>query len=324
MKHIVVTGGAGFIGSHLVDKLVSSGFNVTVLDDFSTGSIDNLTGHSCIDVIEQDLSITGSWQSLLRECNYCFHLAGLASIVPSIEDPLSYYHANVTATANVLASVGTSLEMLVYSASASCYGKKPVIPTCEDSNISTEYPYALTKYLGEQLVLHWNKVYHTPTVSTRLFNVYGPRSRAGDSYGAVLTTFLGQIANNLPLTIVGDGNQQRDFTYVSDIVKGLILASHHGIPGSIYNLGSGLARSVLDMASLLSSNHVFIPKRPGEPDVTLADITKARTQLGYNPEVTLEEGLELVLSSLSSIRNLKGWTSSDILGATRAWFRYLS
>jgi len=321
----LVTGGAGFIGSHLVDLLVSLDYKVTIVDNLSTGSLLNIEHHvGSIDFIEEDMSCTGAWQKAVRDNKYIFHLAGLASIVPSIEDPSSYYRSNVMATVNLLDSCDQHLSKLVYSASASCYGKNPPLPTKETAPISTEYPYAHTKYVAEEICMHWFKVYRTPVVSDRFFNVYGPRSRSGDSYGAVLTTFLGQHLNGLPLTVVGDGNQTRDFTFVSDICQGLYKSALHGKPGSVYNLGSGMPRSVLDMANLISSNIIFIPERPGEPQATFADISKAETILGYRPVVNLEDGIELVKAKTDNSSNIKGWSEADIMAATSAWFKHLS
>lgn len=192
---IVVTGGAGFIGSNLVDQLVHRGYKVIVIDNFSTGLINNLKENlKKIKIYKIDISLSKNLPKLkkiLRGVDCVFHLAGLADIVPSIEKPIRYYETNVTGTLNILeASKINKVKKVIYAASASCYGKSPKLPTDEKCKIFTEYPYALTKNLGEKLVLHWNKIYKLNTSSFRFFNVYGPRSRTTGAYGAVFGVFL--------------------------------------------------------------------------------------------------------------------------------------
>jgi len=220
----VVTGGAGFIGSHLVDALLALGHEVTVLDNFSTGHAENLAHVSSkIQIYECDISENGTWTQLIQKGDWVFHLAALADIVPSIQQPGPYFRANVDGSFNLLqACTSAGVARFVYAASSSCYGIPDAYPTPESADIRPQYPYALTKRMGEELVLHWAQVYKLPAVSTRFFNVYGTRSRTSGTYGAVLGVFLAQKLDGKPFTVVGDGHQTRDFTYVTDIAAALI------------------------------------------------------------------------------------------------------
>lgn len=322
----VVTGGAGFIGSHLCDLLVNNGFDVTVIDNLSTGRLDNLSHlKGKINFLNSDLSVLGeAWKDEVYSADYVFHLASLADIVPSIENPVEYYNSNVTSTLNLLSSVNTKkLIKFVYAASSSCYGIAQNYPTKETDRIDPEYPYALTKRLGEELILHWHKVYGLKAISTRFFNVFGTRSRTSGTYGAVFGVFLAQKLANKPLTIVGDGNQSRDFTYVSDICDGLLLAAQSSHECEIFNLASGQTQTINHLASLLSDNVVYIPKRPGEPDITHADISKAKDLIGYAPKVSFEEGVARVLADIDYWKDAPVWTPESIAKATETWFNYL-
>ncbi|EMJ35970.1 3-beta hydroxysteroid dehydrogenase/isomerase family protein, partial [Leptospira interrogans str. FPW1039] len=272
----LVTGGAGFIGSHLVDLLLENQFEVTVLDNFSTGRAFNLNHvKEKIDLVECDLSIQEDWIKKFQSVDYVFHLAALADIVPSIQNPEGYFQSNVTGTLNVLqASRHYGVKRLVYAASSSCYGIPELYPTPETSPILPQYPYALTKRMGEELVMHWAQVYKFPALSLRFFNVYGPRSRTSGTYGAVFGVFLAQKLAGKPFTVVGDGKQTRDFTYVRDVVEAVFAAAQSDKVGEIYNVGSGATISVNRIVELLKGEVTYIPKRPGEPDSTFADIAK--------------------------------------------------
>jgi len=327
MVKSVVTGGAGFIGSHLVDLLLYSGHEVCVIDNLATGSLENLDGTlDRITFVKSDLSMEDhKWEQQILGSDYIFHLASLADIVPSINDPHSYWKANVISTLNILKVLEDSPpRKLVYAASSSCYGIASEYPTPETARIQPEYPYALTKRIGEELVEHWGKIYNIPYISTRFFNVYGTRSRTSGTYGAVMGIFLAQKLAGKPLTIVGDGNQTRDFTYVSDICQGLLLAAESEINAGIYNLGSGKRTSINQLAALIGGEVVYIPKRPGEPDITHADITKANTDLGYQPKISLEKGMEYVLREIDYWRDAPVWTPDTIKAATTEWFAKLS
>lgn len=324
----LVTGGAGFIGSHLVDSLLASGNKVKVIDNFSTGRQENLMHHQenkNLAVIKADVSDFDAIKNHFSGVDKVFHIAALADIVPSIVEPIAYYRANVSGTASVLeAARFAKVKRLVYAASSSCYGIAENFPTPESADIRPEYPYALTKYLAEQIVLHWGKVYKLPVVSLRLFNVYGPRSRTSGTYGAVFGVFLAQKLNNKPFTVVGDGKQTRDFVFVKDVVEAFVLASESRCDGEVMNVGSGRTYSINYLVQLLGGEVVYIPKRPGEPEATFADISKIKRLVGWQPKVSFEEGVGTMLRNIDYWRGAPLWTSDNISEATKDWFKYLT
>jgi UDP-glucose 4-epimerase len=321
----IVTGGAGFIGSHLVDALLALGHQVVILDNFSTGRSENLKHVADrVTVIPCDLVRRGDWEHQFSGCQWVFHLAALADIVPSIQQPAAYFQSNVDATFNVLqAATEAGVNRFVYAASSSCYGIPDQYPTPETAEIRPQYPYALTKRLGEELVMHWAQIYGLPALSLRFFNVYGPRSRTSGTYGAVFGVFLAQKLAGQPFTIVGDGEQTRDFTFVTDVANALVVAATSNLSGNIYNVGSGASVSVNRLVALLQGNKVHIPKRPGEPDCTFADITKIRTELGWEPQIGISAGVAEVLKQIDYWREAPVWTPATIADATRDWFKYL-
>ncbi|MDP7675249.1 MAG: SDR family oxidoreductase [Dehalococcoidia bacterium] len=321
----LITGGAGFIGSHLVDALLEQDCDVIVLDNFSTGRPQNLDHvKEKIQIIECDLSQPGKWQKLFDDVDYVFHLAALADIVPSIENPDNYYQANVNGTFNVLEACRKhGVKKIVYSASSSCYGIPDNYPTKENAEIRSQYPYALTKYIGEQIVMHWCQVYDLPAISLRFFNVYGPRSRTSGTYGAVFGVFLAQKLAGQPFTVVGDGTQTRDFTFVTDVVDAIIAAAESDVSNEIINIGSDNTYSVNRLVELLAGNAVYIPKRPGEPDCTWADIAKAKQLLHWQPIISLEEGVGILLDNIDYWREAPVWDENSIAKATEKWFEYL-
>ncbi len=324
----LVTGGAGFIGSHLVEHLLADGHTVTVLDNFSTGRMENLgqtKDNSRLAIHHVDVSSYSEITQFFENVDWVFHLAALADIVPSIQQPLTYHKANVDGTIAVLeATRAADAKRFVYAASSSCYGIPDEFPTPETAPIRPMYPYALTKYLGEQYVLHWNKVYKLPCISLRLFNVYGPRSRTSGAYGAVFGVFLAQKLAGKPFTVVGDGTQTRDFTFVTDVVDAFVRAAEFDIGGEVFNVGSGNTYSVNHLVSLLGGDVVHIPKRPGEPDCTFADIGKISRMLGWWPKVSLEDGVCIMLQNIDQWRDAPVWDQQSIVEATQDWFRYLS
>lgn len=325
MKKTLITGGAGFIGCHLVDALLEGEHDVIVFDNFSTGRAQNLDQVADkIQLVECDISKPGQWQDLFVNIDYVFHLAALADIVPSIENPDIYYQSNVNGTFNVIeACKKNNVKKFVYAASSSCYGIPDEYPTKETAEIRPQYPYALTKYLGEQLVMHWCQVYQLPAVSLRFFNVYGPRSRTSGTYGAVFGVFLAQKLAGKPFTVVGDGNQTRDFTFVTDVVKAIIRAAESDVSGEIINIGSDNTYSVNRLVKLLGGDVVYIPKRPGEPECTWADITKAKKLLNWQPKISLEEGMGILLDNIDYWRGAPVWDKESIAKATKTWFEYL-
>lgn len=328
MAKTLVTGGAGFIGSHLVDRLLNDGHEVTVIDNFVIGRTDNLSHHKgnpALTVIKVDIRNPNHLRTAFVGVDFVFHLAALADIVPSIVAPQDYFTTNVDGTMNVLeAARAAGVKKFVYVASSSCYGIPKEYPTKETAEIKPEYPYALTKNLGEQLVMHWGKVYKMPVVSLRFFNIYGPRSRTSGTYGAVFGVFLAQRVNGQPLTIVGDGTQTRDFTFVSDAVSALVTAAQSPIAQEIFNVGSHGTYSVNHLADLLGGERVYIPKRPGEPDRTYADITKIKQMLGWQPNISFEDGVAVMLKHIELWRQAPVWNTDTIASATSDWFKYLS
>lgn len=322
----LVTGGAGFIGSHVVDALLALGHDIVVLDNFSTGRPDNLSHvRDRIELVQCDLGVPDRWIEKFKDIDWVFHLAALADIVPSIQKPDAYFRANVDGTFNVLqASVAAGIQRFVYAASSSCYGIPDTYPTPETAEIRPQYPYALTKRMGEELVMHWAQVYKLPALSLRFFNVYGTRSRTSGTYGAVFGVFLAQKLNGKPFTIVGDGEQTRDFTYVTDVAGALVAAAKSDRSGEIYNVGSGNTVSVNRLAELLGGEKTYIPKRPGEPDCTFADIGKIQQELDWSPRVSFEAGVAAILENIDYWRNAPVWTPDKIASATEDWFKYLS
>ncbi|MBX2902831.1 MAG: SDR family oxidoreductase [Chitinophagales bacterium] len=328
MKKALVTGGCGFIGSHMVDRLLQEGYQVTVIDNLSTGRRENLQHqkeNKALQIIEADINDVQNNLPYFENVDTVFHIAALADIVPSIENPLSYYRSNVDGTFAVLECArAQGVKRVIYAASSSCYGLPDTFPTPETTKIDTQYPYALTKFLGEQLCLHWSKVYKLNVTSMRFFNVYGTRSRTSGTYGAVFGVFLAQKLNNKPFTVVGDGTQTRDFTYVTDIVDACYTASlRNDISGEIFNVGSGNTYSVNRLTELLQGEKVYIPKRPGEPDCTFADITKIQSQLNWQPKVSLEDGVQKILDNIAYWKNAPVWEPTSIAKATEGWFKYL-
>lgn len=323
----LITGGAGFIGSHLAELLIGKGHEVLVIDNLLSGRLKNLQSivdHPKFRFIQADIRDAASIHPLFEGVDWVFHLAGLADIVPSIEMPAQYYSTNVTGTFNVLeGSRQSGVKRVLYAASSSSYGIPDVYPTPESSPIKPQYPYALTKFMGEELVLHWSNVYKLPAISLRLFNVFGTRSRTSGAYGAVFGVFLAQKLSGRPFTVVGDGTQTRDFTYVTDVATAFLSAAESNISGEAMNVGSGNRYSVNRLVSLLGGEIEYIPKRPGEPDCTFGDISKIQRLLDWKAQVSFEEGVGRMLASINDWKDAPVWNPSTINQATAAWFQYL-
>ena len=323
----LITGGAGFIGSHLAESLISLGHEVIVVDNLASGRIENLGSiarHPDFSFEEADIRDIGKLGPLFRGVDWVFHLAGLADIVPSIEMPRQYYSTNVTGTFNVLeCSRNEGVKRFIYAASSSSYGIADIYPTPESAPVKPEYPYALTKHMGEELVLHWSRLYKLPAISLRLFNVYGPRSRTTGAYGAVFGVFLAQKLHGRPLTVVGDGTQTRDFTYVTDVARAFLVAAESEISGEAMNVGSGNHYSVNRLVELLGGEIEYIPKRPGEPDCTFGDVSKIRRLLGWEATVSFEQGVARMIENIDDWRDAPVWNRDTIRKATESWFTYL-
>ncbi|MFP3153782.1 SDR family oxidoreductase [Lachnospiraceae bacterium ZAX-1] len=323
----LVTGGCGFIGSHMVDRLLNEGHTVRVIDNFSTGRELNLSHQKDNDhltIYRLDIRNKESIEPIFEKVDYVFHMAALADIVPSIQKPWAYYSSNVLGTYNVVeCAKDANIKKLVYAASSSCYGIPDAYPTNEQAKIRPQYPYALTKRLGEETALHWGQVYHLPVITLRLFNVYGTRSRTSGTYGAVFGVFLAQKLASKPFTVVGNGEQTRDFTYVTDVADAFYTAAVSSVVNETFNVGSGGTYSVNHLCNLLGGEIVHIPKRPGEPDCTFADTSKIEERLDWKAGVSFEEGVRNVLANIDYWREAPVWTPDTIGIATEDWFKYL-
>lgn len=328
MPRAIVTGGAGFIGSHMVDLLVERDYSVLVIDNLATGRAENLDQHRReprVDFQQVDMCTLTPDSRLLRGADHVFHFGGIGDIVPSIERPLEYMRANVDGTLAVLeASRHAGVRKFVYAASSSCYGLATELPTTERAPIRPEYPYALSKYLGESAALHWAQVYRLPVISIRMFNVYGPRVRTTGAYGAVFGVFLAQKLHRKPYTVVGDGTQRRDFVYVTDVARAYLMAAESDQAGEVFNLGSGDPQTVNRLVELMGGEVVYVPKRPGEPDCTWADIGKIQRVLGWKPEISFPHGVDAMLGQIEAWRAAPLWTPEKIEAATRTWFEHLA
>lgn len=323
----VVTGGAGFIGSHMVDLLLERGFTVRVVDNLVGGRLANLEqhqGHTRLEIHVEDLRRVTPDSTIFAGAEHVYHFAGIGDIVPSIERPTDYMSANIQGTIHALeAARAAGARKFVYAASSSCYGLATELPTTEHASINLEYPYALSKYQGEQAVLHWGRVYQLPVTSIRIFNAYGPRSKTSGAYGAVFGVFLAQKLKQKPFTVVGDGTQRRDFVYVTDLVRAFWAAANADQSQNIYNVGAGDPQSVNRLVELLSGDVVHVPKRPGEPDCTWADISKIKKELGWTPSVSFEEGVGEMLRCIDYWREAPVWDPDSIKRATQTWFTTL-
>jgi len=322
----VVTGGAGFIGSHMVDLLMEEGFRVNVIDDMSGGHSGNLAhheGNADLQVFETDIRDLPPDSPIFDGATYVFHFAGIGDIVPSIERPTDYMDINVQGTVRVLECARhAGVSKLVYAASSSCYGLAAT-PTREDHPITPQYPYALSKYQGEQAVFHWNQVYKVPVNSVCIFNAYGPRVRTTGAYGAVFGVFFRQKLAGKPYTVVGDGSQSRDFIYVTDVARAFYAAAVTDVTGQRFNVGAGNPQSINTLISLLGGPVVYVPKRPGEPDCTFADIGKITSLLGWHPQVDFEQGVQRMMQHIDLWKDAPLWEPESIAKATKTWFEFL-
>lgn len=322
----IVTGGAGFIGSHMVDHLVGRGYKIRVIDNLVGGREANLAQHRDnpdVSLERKDIRDCPPDDPLFADARHVFHFAGIGDIVPSIERPLDYMSVNVQGTVHMLECARhAGVQKFVYAASSSCYGLAAT-PTREDHPIAPQYPYALSKYQGEQAAFHWQAVYRLPVNAIRIFNAYGTRSRTSGAYGAVFGVFLKQKLAGKPFTVVGDGTQMRDFIYATDLAEAFLLAAETGRTGELWNVGAGHPQSVNRLVELLEGPVVNIPKRPGEPDCTWADISKIRRDLGWQPKVSFEEGVARIVAEIDYWRDAPLWDQASIAQATAGWFKAL-
>jgi len=322
----VVTGGAGFIGSHMVDLLLMRGDSVRVIDNFSGGRESNLAQHKNeprLSVECRDVRTLEPADAVFSSADFVFHFAGIGDIVPSIDRPSEYMDVNVQGTVRVLEGARVAgAKKFVYAASSSCYGLAAV-PTKEDHAIQPQHPYALSKYAGEMAALHWGKVYGMPVNSIRIFNAYGPRVRTTGAYGAVFGVFFKQKLAGQPFTVIGDGTQRRDFLYVTDIADAFLRAAESSFSQRVWNLGAGNPQSINHLVELIGGRVVYVPKRPREPDTTWADISMIMQDLGWKPTVPFDEGVRKMMVDIELWRDAPLWDTESIAMASKTWFQYL-
>jgi UDP-glucose 4-epimerase len=312
-SHVLVTGGAGFIGSHLVERLLGDGHAVRVLDDFSTGSRANLPFASrypaALEVIEGDIRDAATVARAVAGVGIVFHQAAMRSVPRSVEDPLGANDHNVTGTLTVLqAARQAGVRRVVYASSSSVYGDRPDLPKREDQPPAPISPYAVSKTAGEQYAAVWSRLYGVDTVGLRYFNVFGPRQDPASEYAAVIPRFILWALRGEPLRVHGDGSQSRDFTYIDNVVDANVLAGGaEGVGGEVFNVGCGIRTSLLEIIARLEAllgrrlERRHDPVRPGDVRHTLADIDKAKRLLGYSPLVAFDEGFRRTVEHFRAV-----------------------
>jgi UDP-glucose 4-epimerase len=305
-KKYIVTGGAGFIGSHLSEALLSQGHKVVVIDDLSTGFRKYLPKNDNLIFLKLDIS---KWDDISKNFGYftdvegVFHLAAMARVQPSIYNPVRHHEVNINGVFNVLEIMRMmDIKKIVYSASSTSYGLKKSMPCVEIDQPDCLNPYALSKYVGEQYCKTWGKIYGIHNACLKYFNVYGERSPLQSPWAPIIGLFFKQALHSKPMTIVGDGKQRRDFTNIKDIVKANILTmeriANNDVDGETFNIGTGRNYSIIEIVGMIEkelisrnkmSSSVFIPSRPGEANETLADVSKFYKAIGWKPEINLED-----------------------------------
>lgn len=306
MGKYVVTGGAGFIGSHIVQRLLSRGDQVRIADDFSSGRRENVP--SGVEVVEGDLADPAVAARAAAGCQFVIHQAAIPSVPRSVKDPVTSNRANVDGTLNMLiAARDAGATRFVFAGSSSVYGDTAVLPKREDMKASPLSPYALQKYVGEQYCQMFTRLYGLETVVTRYFNVFGPRQQPGSPYSGVISLFIEALADGKAPTVHGDGRQTRDFTFVADVVTGVLKCCEApNVAGEVINVACGGRISLLDLIrsvqTILNSHvePVFGPSREGDVRDSQADISKARKLLGFSPEVPFDEGLRQTVAWFQS------------------------
>ena len=309
-ERVLVTGGAGFIGSHLAERLLWEGCKVTVLDDFSKGRIANLNkslGSPNLTVVRGDVNDSPLLSKLLDGVEVVFHEAALVSVQQSLMEPELTHHVNVGGTKNVLQrAIEAGVRRLIFASSAAVYGDSAVLPITEDTPLAPISPYAKSKVEGEKLCAEFRSTYGICTVALRYFNVYGPRSQSG-MYSGVINALAQNITRGTRPVIYGDGLQSRDFVHVSDVVQAnMLAASRKEACGEIFNVGTGIATTIRQLveveSAILGGNNNpidFRQKKPGDVNESKADITRIRRSMGFEPTILLETGLRDYLTSLT-------------------------
>ena len=305
----LVTGGAGFIGSHIVKRLVAEGAHVRVVDNLSTGQMRRLdTVRSAIDFIEADLADATTTRKAVGGIDYVLHQAAVPSVQRSVADPVTTNRANVTGTINLLdACRNAQVRRFVFAASSSAYGDTEVLPKREDMESNPLSPYALQKFVGERYCRLYYELYGFETLSLRYFNVFGPEQDPHSEYSAVVPKFISRLLANQPITIYGDGEQSRDFTYIENVVEANLLAlKAPNAAGTLCNIGCGERITLNRLVSLLeqqlgvSAQVIFAPPKAGDVRHSLADIERAKAILQYRPKITVEEGLRRTVEAMKS------------------------
>ncbi|MGD9345431.1 MAG: SDR family oxidoreductase [Candidatus Aminicenantes bacterium] len=309
MDRYLVTGGAGFIGSHIAEELATKGLFVRILDNFLTGKEENIASFlDAVELVRGDIRNLEICREAVRDVDYVLHQAALPSVPRSVEDPLLTNAINIEGTLNILlASKDASVKKVVFASSSSVYGDDGHLPKKEGLEGNPLSPYALTKLAGEKYCQVFSNIYNLPTVCLRYFNVFGPRQDPFSQYAAVIPNFITRLLRNEAPIIYGDGEQSRDFTYVANVVKANLQAAQaHDVSGQILNMGNGIQTSVNDLAKALmervgkSIEPVHEEERPGDVRHSFADISKAQALLDYAPHVSLEDGL---LKTIEWFRN---------------------
>lgn len=323
-EKVLVTGGAGFIGSHLVDLLLDLDYEVVCIDNLSNGKVKNIEKHlvnSKFNFIKTDIREELN-PEMFQGASYLFHLAGVGDVIPSLINPESYFDINLHGTFKVFnAARIAGVKKIVYAASSSCYGEAEVA-TNEDALISNLHPYAVSKYLGEQLLFSMAKIYSINVSSVCIFNAYGRRFKTSGAYGSVIGVFLRQALSGSPLTIVGSGDQTRDFVHVRDVAKAFHLVALYGKSLNRYNVGSGEPVSISQLAQVISKDMIYIPERGGEAQNTQADISKIKRDTEWEPKIDFITGCKEMLEHIEEWRDAPLWTAETIKEEVKTWAQY--
>ena len=310
MGKVVVTGGAGFIGSHLVDALAQRGYKVIIIDDLSTGkkeNIEHLLQGGGVQFYKGSITDLPLLQRLFQGAEYVFHQAALPSVPRSVANPQASHEVNATGTLNVLlAARDNRVSKVIYASSSSAYGDTPTLPKKEDMLPSPQSPYAVAKLAGEYYCQVFHRIYEMPVACLRYFNVYGPRQDPDSPYAAVIPRFISRIADGVPPIILGNGEQTRDFTFIRDVVEANLLVAESEVTG-IFNIGSGASISISNLARLIVSlmgenmEPIYEEVRPGDIMHSVADISRAGN-FGYRPKFTIEKGIREIVQSFGQDR----------------------
>jgi len=323
-EKVIVTGGAGFIGSHLIDLLLDLNYTVVCIDNLSNGKIKNIEKHlqnPRFNFMESDIRDELN-PEIFQEAIYLFHLAGIGDVIPSLLNPEEYFSINLHGTFKVFnAARIAGIKKIVYAASSSCYGEATV-PTDENALISNLHPYAVSKYLGEQLLFGMSNIYSIDVASVCIFNAYGRRFKTSGAYGSVIGVFLRQALSGSPLTVVGTGKQTRDFVHVRDVAEAFHLVMQYGKNMNRYNVGSGKSVSINELAQIISKDVKYIPERGGEAQNTLANITKIMSDTGWSPKTDFMAGCKEMLEHIEEWNDAPLWTEETIREQVKTWEQY--